>query len=285
MFKKLLSLILFIPVVVQAQISLEWTSPSGGIYYDHGFLITSNNQSLYYRTINNTIQIMTDTYSGEVQATIDLLPSEEDYFGIDNGPYLWSLYSDVNGDNSFDAIIYGRTVDGINYRDGLRIFDPITGDILLDLNDANYSYSYIQCREMDDDNQVELVVRRTPFPGNGTGSYLVYETAGIVNNISGNNPQIPTSINRINSFYPNPFNPSTTISYDLEKTSQVEIRIENINGQLVRKLEIGNLQQGTHNITWDGFDQRGFDIASGTYFARLFIDGKYVDSGKIIHLK
>ncbi len=69
--------------------------------------------------------------------------------------------------------------------------------------------------------------------------------------------------------YPNPFNPSTTIEYDLSESDHVTLRIFNLKGQEVRTLLNGQLPAGQYSLRWDGKDNQGRVVASGTYLYRL----------------
>ena len=86
--------------------------------------------------------------------------------------------------------------------------------------------------------------------------------------------------------YPNPFNPSTSISFSLEKPEHVVINIYNIRGQLVRKLYNENVTKVNQriNIVWNGKDSKGSSAASGIYYARM-IAGKHSESKKMILMK
>ena len=68
--------------------------------------------------------------------------------------------------------------------------------------------------------------------------------------------------------YPNPFNPSTTIQIRLKSVyvGQLEIRIYNILGQLVRTLHVFVHGNGIYNIVWDGLSEKGVTLSSGIYF-------------------
>jgi flagellar hook assembly protein FlgD len=66
--------------------------------------------------------------------------------------------------------------------------------------------------------------------------------------------------------YPNPFNPSTLIRYELPAQSQVEMVIYNISGQKVTNLVDGIQPAGFHHITWKGQNAFGQEVASGMYF-------------------
>ncbi len=84
------------------------------------------------------------------------------------------------------------------------------------------------------------------------------------------NPTPPVTLSTgINRIYPNPFNPDTTISYELESPQYTELRIFNTRGQLVRNLYSGNQNRGTHKVFWDGRDDQGRASASGSYIIVL----------------
>jgi hypothetical protein len=84
--------------------------------------------------------------------------------------------------------------------------------------------------------------------------------------------------------YPNPFNPMTTIAYDLPRQAQVEIVIYNIAGQRVKTLVSETVGAGNHTVVWDSRDQSGDPVSSGIYFYRIKA-GDYVDSRKMLLLK
>ncbi|NUM77830.1 T9SS type A sorting domain-containing protein [candidate division KSB1 bacterium] len=65
--------------------------------------------------------------------------------------------------------------------------------------------------------------------------------------------------------YPNPFNPSTVISFQLPVSSDVTLSIFNTNGQLVRQVASSKLASGRHSIVWDATNERGERVASGVY--------------------
>jgi hypothetical protein len=79
---------------------------------------------------------------------------------------------------------------------------------------------------------------------------------------------------RLASIYPNPFNPSATIAFDLAKDGQVELAIFDVRGRLVSIVESGNMAAGWHQAVWHGQDRDGRSVPSGTYVCRL-IAGKH----------
>jgi hypothetical protein len=68
---------------------------------------------------------------------------------------------------------------------------------------------------------------------------------------------------------PNPFNPSTRITYAVAGRQSIRLSIYSLDGRLVRELARGERDAGTYDVTWDGTDQRGARVASGVYYARF----------------
>jgi hypothetical protein len=68
---------------------------------------------------------------------------------------------------------------------------------------------------------------------------------------------------------PNPFNPRTTLNYELPRAGQARLRIYSLDGRLVRTLVDERREPGLHQVAWNGVDDRGSGVSSGTYLARL----------------
>jgi len=75
--------------------------------------------------------------------------------------------------------------------------------------------------------------------------------------------------------YPNPFNPSTRITFRLERDAQATLRVFDVHGRLVRTLVDSYLAAGPRTVEWDGRDDHGRSLASGTYYMRLQGGGAY----------
>ncbi len=69
--------------------------------------------------------------------------------------------------------------------------------------------------------------------------------------------------------YPNPFNPSTTIPFSIDRPQNIKLHIYDITGKLVRTLIDASLSQGKYALTWDGKDNANNPLSSGLYFSRL----------------
>ena len=84
--------------------------------------------------------------------------------------------------------------------------------------------------------------------------------------------------------YPNPFNPATTLRYELPEAGEVRLTIYNTVGQAVRELVSGRQAAGGYAIVWDGRDRAGRAVASGLYVVRMEAMGGFQDR-KITLLK
>ncbi|MCB5279544.1 MAG: carboxypeptidase regulatory-like domain-containing protein [Candidatus Cloacimonetes bacterium] len=98
---------------------------------------------------------------------------------------------------------------------------------------------------------------------------------------SNNDEMVPVTVTALNGNYPNPFNPETTISYDLKEAAPVQLDIFNLKGQLVRTLVNENQAAGRYRIVFDAKDFRGNRLSSGVYFYRMRT-GSYINTRKML---
>ena len=84
--------------------------------------------------------------------------------------------------------------------------------------------------------------------------------------------------------YPNPFNPSTTIEYELPSSGWIEIQVYNVRGQLIRNLESRTLPSGSYRVVWNGEDDFQQIVTSGVYLFRMEFNGS-VQMLKLLFVK
>ncbi len=85
---------------------------------------------------------------------------------------------------------------------------------------------------------------------------------------SSDDPTVPAlSLSAAN--YPNPFNPTTTISYTVPTAGDVSLKVYNMKGQVVRTLVNTSVNAGNHTVTWNGTDDNGSAVSSGLYFYKI----------------
>jgi hypothetical protein len=100
---------------------------------------------------------------------------------------------------------------------------------------------------------------------------------------SGHDGDTPV-VTMLGEMYPNPFNPSTTIPFNLVSQERVLLRIYDASGKLVRTLVNEVKPAGTHQAVWDGRDSVGSQVATGVYFVR-FIAGNAQMTKKVVMIK
>ena len=145
---------------------------------------------------------------------------------------------------------------------------------------------------------LQIYVYHTEIPGvsNGTTVYYWVSAQDVEGNISNTNKQsyivgtlttdndvIPNNFGLYGN-YPNPFNPITNIIYTMDTSSDVNINIHNIQGQLVKNLFIGNVNPGQHTISWDGTDRFAQSLPSGIYIYSIK-SSQQILTGKMMLLK
>ncbi|MCL5020159.1 MAG: T9SS type A sorting domain-containing protein, partial [Bacteroidetes bacterium] len=93
----------------------------------------------------------------------------------------------------------------------------------------------------------------------------------------------PTDYRLYNNF-PNPFNPSTKIAFELPKTSHVSLIIYDVLGREVAEIADQNYPAGYNEITWNGLNRNGEQASSGAYFYRITA-GNWTKVKKMLMLK
>lgn len=86
-------------------------------------------------------------------------------------------------------------------------------------------------------------------------------------------PEAPAASAKLYPARPNPFNPHTLLSFQLERAGEVRLALYDVRGRLVRELVNGARSVGRHEVAWDGTDAAGRGCASGVYFLQLRADG------------
>jgi hypothetical protein len=109
-------------------------------------------------------------------------------------------------------------------------------------------------------------------------------SARILVGIGDDGPAIPAEFFLADN-YPNPFNPSTAISFGLPKDAFVKLDVFNLLGQKVKTLLSENQRAGYKRVVWDGRDNSNKAVASGVYFYRLSTDGDFEQTKKMLLVK
>lgn len=129
--------------------------------------------------------------------------------------------------------------------------------------------------------------------GTGHGFYLVTatdfggnegEAAVLENDVSAVEETAPIRIALVGN-HPNPFNPRTTIAFELPQAQTISLRIYDLAGRLVATpLEGDLIGAGRHEIGWQGRDSQGREVPAGIYLYRLEAEG-YVETKRMVLVK
>jgi len=102
--------------------------------------------------------------------------------------------------------------------------------------------------------------------------------------VGNEDPVTPVTVTALKGNFPNPFNPETTINFDIKEKAPVRIDIFNAKGQLIRTLVDETVNMGHHQITWNGKDNHGNSVASGVYQYRMQA-GTYIATRRMMLMK
>ena len=97
-------------------------------------------------------------------------------------------------------------------------------------------------------------------------------------------PVTPTEFS-LRSNYPNPFNPSTVIAYDIPEQAHVTLEVYNLLGQVVIRLVDGVKPPGAYTVTWNAHNKSGHQVASGIYLYRIVTSIGDVETKRMTLLK
>ncbi len=82
--------------------------------------------------------------------------------------------------------------------------------------------------------------------------------------------------------YPNPFNPSTNISFTIPVKTKVELAVYNVKGQRIKTLYHDEMESGEHHVVWDGKDDDNRTVSSGIYFCKMRSKGKSITTKMVL---
>jgi len=155
--------------------------------------------------------------------------------------------------------LYRNTLPELTGARMLNVYVPATNTsqtqtyayIDQEINEPGTYYYWLQNLDMDGSNA---------FHGPVSVNLITQDDPGI--------PVIPIQ-SGIYRIFPNPFNPNASISYGLKSSTNVELSIFNLRGQLIRTLHSGAKQAGTYRADWDGRTDSGDPASSGIYLLML----------------
>ncbi len=217
-----------------------------------------------------------------------LINGQEQELSSDLASPLLSLNEDLILGNTSSA---NRTMLG--RFDQVRIYDSAlsTNEIVNQMNDSGQGsttnqVAYYGFNEGSGSSAINEITGTSDaiLEGASWGFAVPFETTPI------SEDQVETPNYIAISNYPNPFKPAsgreqgTTISFDIKEKAFVNLEVYNIKGQLVKVLLADELNSGSHNVVWNGCNEKGNKVSAGIYLYRIR-NGKYSKSKKMLLMK
>jgi len=196
------------------------------------------------------------SYDPQKFELVDAVPAQNDLLKTSGGETpLFIKYTDKAGEIRIaNAVVNGSAVTG-------------EGEIV--------TLTFKVLREFEDNAQFEIAQGLVVDPEQLANPVVTLGTLNV--------ETTPTEFALLQNF-PNPFNPETTLKYNLAEGANVSLRIYNIVGQVVRTLVSERQAAGRYQVKWNGTDDRGAAVSSGIYFYEL-VAGKFRDANRLMLLK
>ena len=276
-----------------------WAKKAGGTSYDNGLSIAIDaNENSYvtgYFSGSATFGTTTLTSSSEYYSDIFVakLDNNSNWLwvkqaGGTNWDYGYGIAVNANGNSYVTGYFYGSAIFGTT-----TLTSSGDKDIFVAKMDSSGNWLWAkQAGGTSNDIGIGIDVDDN---GNSyiTGGFIDIATFGTTTLTSSgyydifvaklgeaNSISLPDiiSFSGIRSIYPNPFNPLTTIDYEISMPADVIIEVYNNRGQLVRNFILGYKEQGSYKLTWEGEDNNGCLCSTGIYYIRM-------QAGKEIYIK
>jgi len=233
---------------------------SSTTYYAKVFEVNGSGIATMYNTTNtseNSIQFI--TLEDTLPVELSNFRAELDY--PNRIKLMWVTQSEVN---LLGYYIYRNNEDDVT---SAELISPIitasntTSTQLYvftdtSVNEAGSYYYWLQCIDYKGNEKFfGPSICRYEFPGTNSGSEIPLREG-------------------IRSIFPNPFNPCTTINYEMESAGSMELAIYNIKGQKVLGKTFEHSEKGNYKFLWDGCDEKGNVCSSGIYAIRMKCRGR-----------
>jgi len=232
-----------------------------------------------YDTVSTKIRVVVEARQDPPVAFFILKPSSlKDSVTISKNN-ITNIY-DIKWSNSVD-------VDG----DSVLYKIVLNDSLLAKQKERHYSFQYQTFLDLWN-NQFQILPKMTQKLAivASDGNYeVVIDGGGVdiyVNRyeyLSTESEGIPTEF-ALHENYPNPFNPTTTLRFDLPEVSSITLTIYNMLGQKVRTFDYQNTSAGYHSVTWNATNDYGDPVGAGVYLYQLQTKD-FVKTRKMVLLK
>jgi len=215
----------------------------------------------------------------------------DNYYGVWDyieAKWIWKVFigSSIPFPNTYNFFPLDLNNNGVKdiiveYLDTLKtqslvVHEGSSGELLLEKTSPTLDYVLFDLENVDSDDIVELLIYELDLYSENY-RMLIYSTDYYIPTpIIAENEQIQLNSYALFKNYPNPFNPSTTIDFQIPKRELVDIIIYNMLGQEITRLKSEYLNPGTYSVDWRGKDKSGIPVSSGIYIYVLKTKQKFL---------
>lgn len=243
-----------------AQVSLLWESPS--TLGDKGVLYAPSTRAYPLNYVLDTIALTARFYNSDNFTLLFTMSAIGKY------EYPFYVLPDMNGNGNQEILFANYSLPAYS----VRIRDLSTGATVQSWTDATFSYALWYVLTTPGSNILKLGMLKTNFT-NGTSSLVVYSLGVTATGVAEEQYDVTPEQAKLLQNFPNPFNPETRIRYEIPTTARVMLEVFDLNGRLVRSFSMNQQEAGLHEVVWNGRDNGGAAVASGTYLYRVVING------------
>jgi len=176
--------------------------------------------------------------------------------------------TDADFSRSGDVVAIVATRDLIGY----KVY--LDGSEVAEVTETNYTFA-----ELIDGTTYEAGVTAVY----NDGSSEMVSVAFTYTPVDGDNNGV-VAVTALNGNYPNPFNPTTAISFSVKEAGNVLLEVYNAKGQKIKTLVKSEMEAANHVVTWNGDDNSGKKVSSGIYFYKMKTTG-YTSVKKMLLIK
>ena len=282
-------------LIYDIQYSVDGPSPMEGVEVITNGIVTGASDNIYFLQDGigawNGIFVYDYAHGVNEGDEINITANVEEYFEKTELTDVVE-YSIISSGNDLPEVVSLSTID-VNQEDyeGVLVhinnaectdYNPTYGEWLVDdgsgaimINDMIYAF----------EPTIGEVYEITGLVDYAYGSYRIEPRYSSDINIASSANEDVVNIDFNLSNYPNPFNPTTTISFEVRQTSSfITLEVFNLKGQEVKQLISTQLQAGKHSVIWNGTDSNDQPVSSGIYFYKL-ISGEHKQTKKMLLLK
>ncbi len=245
------TLICSFPGTLHSQVTPLWESSS--TFGDKGTLYSFGSTVVEYYFVLDSVSGQCKIYNADTFTLVSTIT------GLGHSEYPYILVADMNGNGQAEIVFQDYASTGYL----VKIRDIITGTIIKTWGDASNSYYLWSLFKSPGSSTVKISMYKTNLV-TYQSSLSIYSLGITMTGAADASWDVTHSLFDLKQNFPNPFNPSTTIAFNIQQESPVKLTVFDTAGKVVKILINGTLSSGTHSVRLDASD-----LAAGVYYYQI----------------